>query len=62
MRGTDYVTGMKYIMQKNKKCMLCDDSDTANYILSDYRKVAQNKYKNRHEWVERLSIGNNAIH
>ena len=41
--------------QQNSKCRLCGDSDeTINLIISECRKLAQEEYKTRHDWVGKL--------
>ena len=41
--------------QKNIKCRLCGDRDeTINHIISECRKLAQRKYKARHDWVSKV--------
>ena len=38
--------------QQNSKCKLCGDRDeTINHIISECSKLAQRKYKTRHDWV-----------
>ena len=38
--------------QQNSKCRLCGDRDeTINHIISECRKLAQEEYKERHDWV-----------
>ena len=42
-------------MQQNSKCWLCSDRDeTVNYIVSECSKLAQKKYKTRHDWVGKV--------
>ena len=37
--------------QQNGKCRLCGDRDeTINHIISECSKLAQRKYKSRHDW------------
>ena len=41
--------------QRNSKCRLCGDRDeTINHIISEYSKLAQKEYKNRHDWVGKV--------
>ena len=41
--------------QQNSKHMLCGDRDeTINYIISEYSKLAENKYKTRHDWMGKV--------
>ena len=41
--------------QQNSKCRLCGDRDeTINHIISEYSKLAQKKYKARHDWVGKV--------
>ena len=41
--------------QQNRKCRLCGDRDeTINYIISECSKLAQKKYKARHDWVGKV--------
>ena len=41
--------------QKNSKCRLCGDRDeTINHIISECSKLAQKKYKTRHDWVGKV--------
>ena len=41
--------------QQNSKCRLCGDRDeTINHIISECGKLAQKKYKTRHDWVDKV--------
>ena len=41
--------------QQNSKCRLCGDRDeTINHIISECSKLAQKKYKARHDWVGKV--------
>ena len=41
--------------QQNSKCRLCGDRDvTINHIISECTKLAQKKYKARHNWVGKV--------
>ena len=41
-----------YKMQQNSKCRLCGDRDTnINHIIIGCSKLAQKKYKTRHDWM-----------
>ena len=41
--------------QQNSKCKLCGDRDeTINHIISECSKLAQKKYKARHDWVGKV--------
>ena len=41
--------------QQNSKCRLCGDRDeTINYIISECSKLAQKKYKARHDWFGKV--------
>ena len=41
--------------QQNCKCRLCRDRDeTINHIISECSKLAQKKYKTRHDWVGKV--------
>ena len=41
--------------QQNSKCMLCGDRDeTFNHVISECSKLAQKKYKIRHDWVGKV--------
>ena len=42
-------------MQQNHECRLCGDRDEAiNHIISICSKLAQKKYKTRHNWVGKV--------
>ena len=42
-------------MQQNYKCKLCGYRDeTNNYIITKCCKLAQKKYKTRHDWVDKV--------
>ena len=44
--------------QQNCKCRLCGDrDDTVNHIISECSKLAQKKYKSRHDWVGKVIYG-----
>ena len=44
--------------QQNSKCRLCGDRDeTINHIISECSKLAQRKYKGRHDWVVKVIHG-----
>ena len=41
--------------QQNMKCRLCGDRDeTIIHIISKCSKLAQNEYRNRHDWVGKV--------
>ena len=41
--------------QQNSKCKLYGDRDeTIKHIISECSKLAQNKYKTRHDWVSKM--------
>ena len=41
--------------QQSSRCRLCSNSDeTVNHIISECSKLAQKKYKTRHEWVGKV--------
>ena len=41
--------------QQNSKCGLCGDRDeTINHIISECSKLAQKKYKARHDWIGKV--------
>ena len=41
--------------QQNSKCRLCGDRDeTINHIISECSKLAQRRYKTRHDWVGKM--------
>ena len=41
--------------QQNSKCRLCGDRDeTINHIISECSKLAQKKYKTRHDWMGKV--------
>ena len=41
--------------QQNSKCRLCGNKDeTINHMISGCRKLAQNDYKTRHDWVGKV--------
>ena len=42
-------------MQQNSKCRLCGNRDeTINHIISECSKLAQKRYKARHDWVGKV--------
>ena len=42
-------------MQQNSKCSLCDDrGETIKHVISECSKLAQKKYKARHDWVGKV--------
>ena len=44
--------------QQNSKCWLCGDGDeTIIHIISECSKIAQKKYKTRHDWVGKVIHG-----
>ena len=40
-------------MPQNSKCSLCGDRDEIVNHISEYSKLAQKKYKTRHDWVRK---------
>ena len=41
--------------QQNSNCRLCSDRDeTINYIICEYSKLAQKKYKTKYAWVGKV--------
>ena len=45
--------------QQNSKFRLCGDRDeTINHIISEFSKLAQKKYKTRHEWIGKVILWN----
>ena len=41
--------------QQNSKCRLCSDRDeTITHIINECSKLAQKKYKTRHDWVGKV--------
>ena len=50
--GTNHIKARIDKIQQNSRCRLYGDSDeTINHKRSEYRKLAQTKYKTRHDWV-----------
>ena len=42
-------------IQQNSKCRLCGDRDEiVNHIISECSKLAQKKYKTKHDWVGKV--------
>ena len=42
-------------MLQNDKCRLCGDKDeTINHIINECSKLAQKKYKSKHDWVGKV--------
>ena len=42
-------------MRQDSKCRLCGDRDkTINHIINECSKLAQKKYKTRHDWVDKV--------
>ena len=53
LRSPTYLTNNK--TQQNSKCRLCGDrEETINHIISECSKLAQKKYKTRHDWVGKV--------
>ena len=53
---TNYIKARIDKTQQNSKCRLCGDKDeTINHITSEYSKLAQKKYKTRHNWVGKVN-------
>ena len=49
---TNYIKAKIDNTQQNSKCRLCGEKDEMiNYIVSECSKLAQKKYKTRHDWV-----------
>ena len=41
--------------KQNSKWRLCGDRDeNINHVISEYSKLAQNEYKTRHDWVDKV--------
>ena len=52
---TNHIKARKDKAQRNSKCRLCGDRDeTINHIISECSKLAQKKYKTRHNWVGKV--------
>ena len=52
---TNHIKAMIEKTQQNCKCRLCGDRDeTMNHIISECSKLAQNEYKARHNWVDKV--------
>ena len=51
---TNYIKTIIDYTQRNGKCTVYEESnETRNHIISECSKLAQKKYKSRHDWVER---------
>ena len=54
-KRTNHIKARIEKMQQNSKYRLCDDRDkTINHIISECSKLAQKKYKVRHNWVGKV--------
>ena len=54
-KRTNYIKARIDKTQQNSKCRLCGDRDeTINHIISECIKLAQRKYKARHDWVGKV--------
>ena len=52
---TIYIKARIEKMQQNSKCRLCGErEETINHILSKCCKLAQNKYKTWHDWLNKV--------
>ena len=58
---THHIKARIDMTQQNSNCRLCGDrNETINHIISECSKLAQKKYKTRHDEWARRSIGNSA--
>ena len=52
---TNHIKSRIDTTQENSKCCLCGDrGETINHIISECSKLAQTKYKTRHDWVSKV--------
>ena len=55
MPRTNYIKARIDKTQQNTKCRLCGDRDeTISHIISEWSKIAQKKYKTRHDWMSKV--------
>ena len=52
---TNHIKAMIDKTQQNSKCRLCGDrEESINHIINECSKLAQKKYKARHDWVGKV--------